>query len=1393
MKQRQWKRWTAALSAAAILLTPMATQAQSPDQETTQINHALTGTATANDTETNYWGADKAIDGIVNRDETNKQNQSRWSTNGARTFDQVAQKDKVLTVNMGSEQSFDQLVLEWERTNVTQFKIEAAGADQQYRTVYEKTDEAEISSLTTTIDLEQEETAQYVRLTVSGYTAGTIDWASVSLWELEILETVPVSEVGNEKPVVVPELAEWDGGKGDFTITDDTRLVVNPQYQTELQTAVTEFQADYKDVTGKTITVAEGTDPQAHDIYFTLGSSDTDLGEEGYLMKVTDSLTLEAVDAQGVYWGTRSVLQILSQNGDSIPQGTARDYPAYEVRGFMLDVGRKPISYEFLQTIVKEMAWYKMNDFQLHLNDNSFQKEYPNATVEIAKKAYSGFRLESTIKEGGLNQADLTSKDMYYTKDQMRSLIQECRALGIDIVPEFDTPAHSLALTKVRPDLIYEETLAGVDHLNLHTKYDETISFVQSIFNEYMTGANPVFDQDTIIHVGTDEYDEKYKEDFRKYTDDMLKFVQDSGRTVRLWGSLSMRPGSTPVRSEGVQMNVWNVGWANPNAMIQAGYDIINTDDTMLYIVPGVTRPGLVGPYYHDYLDTQWLYNNWNPTKFGSNVTVSADSEQLLGATFAVWNDKSGVHSNGITEQDIYDRFADALPALASKMWGKGKDLTYQELVAAVDEIGVAPNNNPTFQASSVDEQYLSYTFEPGQEAQDVTANGRDLTNLHNVETQYGTLKLLGDESYVETPLAKLGFGNTLEFDVTLTQEAQPGQILFEADSEYDTHDIRILDDGTLGYTTELYDYSFGYTLPVGKTVHLKVVSERENSALYVNGVRYDAVGRYSEEETGLNLTNIGYPSFVLPLQRIGSKTNAVVGLIDNVTVSVTPAVESKVESFSATSEYSGNPIANAFDGNTSTFWHSNWNPYEPLPASVTINLKGQQNVTGFTYLPRQDGNNNGQVTKYDLEYKVNADDAEWISLVKDGVWQANTQKKSATFEPVQASVIRFTAKAGTGDNANPAYACAAEFEVLCGDPVSTTLNMKAYADQGGTATVSPETATAGQSVTFTATAADGYRFDGWYSLTGEKVSDQATYTVEAQTSLTLVAKFQEDSGTETANKVLLQKTYDYAVTLSTEGVTDSAKVAFEKALTEAKNVLDNPNATQAEVNTAWDNLLEGIWGLGLTQGDKTMLEQLIAKADAMMADVDKYVDTNWQQLVDALAAAKKVAADGDAMDEDIQPAAEALLNAILAQRFKADKSILEDLITKAEGINLEGYTTESVATFRTALANAQAVMANADLSEDDQATVDAAVAALSDAMNGLTAGGAPETTDKPEASQAPETTDKPQSTEKPQATQKPENVPQTGDSAQLMVYVVALAAAAVLMGTTVVVRRRRS
>lgn len=204
------------------------------------------------------------------------------------------------------------------------------------------------------------------------------------------------------------------------------------------------------------------------------------------------------------------------------------------------------------------------------------------------------------------------------------------------------------------------------------------------------------------------------------------------------------------------------------------------------------------------------------------------------------------------------------------------------------------------------------------------------------------------------------------------------------------------------------------------------------------------------------------------------------------------------------------------------------------------------------------------------------------------------------------------------------------------------------------------------------------------------------------------------------SNKTLLQKTYDYAKNLSTEGVTDSAKAYFEKVLAEAEAVLNDGLADQETVNQAWDNLLEGIWGLNIVQGDKTMLEQLIAKADNMVANESKYVQDNWQQLVDALADAKAVMEDGDALEEDIQPVADALLDAILAQRYKANKANLEELIKKAEAIDLSKYTEESVAVFRAALNVANLVMDDMTLSEDDQSVVDNAEMKLRDAIENL-------------------------------------------------------------------------
>ena len=303
---------------------------------------------------------------------------------------------------------------------------------------------------------------------------------------------------------------------------------------------------------------------------------------------------------------------------------------------------------------------------------------------------------------------------------------------------------------------------------------------------------------------------------------------------------------------------------------------------------------------------------------------------------------------------------------------------------------------------------------------------------------------------------------------------------------------------------------------------------------------------------------------------------------------------------------------------------------------------------------------------------------------------------------------------------------------------------------------------------------------------------DAFTITTYRTSDISVVDTFTINR--ETANTSLLEYAYNYALEQDTTNLIPAVAEKFQAAMDNAKAVLDNANASQAEVDAAFDQLVEAIHMLSFTRGDKTMLEMLITRADGMMEDADKYVTDTWQQLVDALDKAKDVYADENAMTGDIQPVVDELLSAILAQRFKADKSILEDLVGQAEGMDLTGYTAESVAAFQKALSEAQAVMADESLSENDQKTVDNAVAALSAAMNGLTAEGDAQPSETPEASQKPEATEEPQATDKPQATQKPENsVPQTGDNAQMGLMFSVLVLSAAGMGAVVTLRKRRS
>lgn len=976
-------------------------------------------------------------------------------------------------------------------------------------------------------------------------------------------------EGDNAKPAVIPELAEWKGAKGgEFAVKDGSRIVVANKDKAALQRAATEFQKDYKDILGKDLQIVYADSANAGDFFFTLVEAGTGLKEEGYNLKIDDSVTVEAETSTGAYWATRSILQILKQTDGTIAKGEARDYPKYEVRGFMLDVARRPFSKKIVDEVAKTMSWYKMNDLQLHLNDNYiFLEEYTKAG-EDPMTAYEGFRLESNIKaDGNLNKVDLTSDDIYWTKDEMRSMIQDYREIGMNVVPEFDTPAHSLSFTKVRPDLRFGTSGRENDHFNLHDKYSDSLEFVTGLWDEYLKGDNPVFDQGTTVNVGTDEYDGRYAEQFRQFTDDLLAHVQENGNQVRLWGSLSMRKGNTPVRSEDVQMNIWNDGWANPKEMYKEGYDLIDMNDGTVYIVPAAG-------YYGDYLNKQHLYSNYDPAK---RMGVPVGSEQTLGGAYAIWNDMVDKKANGLSEMEIYDRFNDAAPFYASSLWGD-EEKTYAEATEVSEAVGEAPRTNAYDKVDSKGDTIVSYDFDEG--LNDESGNGYDAKDAVNAKVEDKAFVLNGKESYVSTPLDRVGPGKELSFDITMKKPGMPGEILFEADAEYGTYDIRIMEDGTLGFTREGYDYSFGYKLPVNQKVSLTIRTDGDVTSLIADGKKYSATGSYTYEGD-LKASNISRASLSLPTERIGSKTNAVNAVIDNIVLTskvvkedlTEGVIDSKDFTVTADNENSDGKITNALDNNISTIWHTQWSPdKKPLPAVITIDMKKNYDINGFYYMPRQTGNN-GYILEYTLEYQDAS--GNWQKAVDKGTWASNGSEKNVRFKPINTSKLRLTVTKGQND-----FGSAAEFKVLGGteDLTKVPLRISAYVEGNGTASVSKNEIIKGEEVTFTAETKNGSTFVGWYDVLGNEVSKEASYKVIPEDNLTLIAKFEGGEKPvdpeNPVDKSALEKYYNECVAYYKENdyTVDSWKV-YEAALANAKAVLDDKDATVEEIKEATEKL----------------------------------------------------------------------------------------------------------------------------------------------------------------------------------------------------------------------------
>ena len=623
----------------------------------------------------------------------------------------------------------------------------------------------------------------------------------------------------NPKPFVVPELKQWTGKDGNFTPGKDTRIVCTSQ-NPELLRIARMFADDYQQMFGQTLSVAQGK-ATSGDFVLSL-SADKKLGEEGYAIKITDRVAISAPTPTGLYWSTRTLLQLAEQNQErSLPQGTIRDYPDYPLRGFMIDCGRKFIPMAYLQDLVKIMAYYKMNTLHVHLNDNGFKQYFEHNW----DKTYAAFRLESETYPG------LTARDGSYSKKEFIDFQKQAASNFVEIIPEIDVPAHSLALTHYKPEIGSKEY--GMDHLDLFKP--ETYEFVDALFKEYLEGDNPVF-VGKRVHIGTDEYSNAKKdvvEKFRAFTDHYIRFVEGFGKQAVVWGALSHAKGDTPVKSENVVMNAWYNGYADPATMIKDGYQLISIPDGLVYIVP---KAG----YYYDYLNEPYLYKEWTPAHIGKAV-FDEKHPSILGGMFAIWNDHVG---NGISVKDIHHRIFSPLQTLSVKMWtGAQTGIPYETFNEKRALLSEAPGVNQLARIGKKPELvYERSTVAPGSTS-----------------------------DYPE-----IGYNYTVSFDITGAKESE-GTELFRSPNAvfYLSDPIR----GMMGFARDGYLNTFPYKVNPGEKATIQIEGNNCSTTLRVNGKVVDEMNTqklyFNAGKDSMNYVR----TLVFPLEKAGNFNSKVQNL----------------------------------------------------------------------------------------------------------------------------------------------------------------------------------------------------------------------------------------------------------------------------------------------------------------------------------------------------------------------------------------------------------------------------------------------------------------------------------------------------------------------------------
>ena len=424
------------------------------------------------------------------------------------------------------------------------------------------------------------------------------------------------------------------------------------------------------------------------------------IANEGYKYKASSSggVKLQYKEETGAFRAFQAITELVMKSSAAsgkhrkLPYGEGIDYPNFEDRRFMIDVGRAYMPVDMIIAFIEKMSLHRLNQLQIHLNDD-FRIHGNSAVSAIgASKIRGAFRLAN--ERPGLAPAAEDRTPYVYTHADWRKIEDAAARNGVIIIPEFNSPGHSAAWYQDRAGTGISFRTHSCGHncriidVNGDSSRNAAIKYMVSLMLSYRHWFDSGY-----IHMGGEESGKNTGTNVRKYLNTMYERLDNPNKSrdgfdvgydrIEVWTD----GWDGKHWQSGLNKGLYAVHWIDTMTSVRTNrhgkwIDLTGDNDGGFYYVPGSDGWNRIG--IDPELGYRFRYNQRVSRWVQASTSSRSNPPRGLGG--ALWNDFTQTFYTGHKMYDMMNAGSrNSIPALGLLNWhghirdGDGNLVAYED------------------------------------------------------------------------------------------------------------------------------------------------------------------------------------------------------------------------------------------------------------------------------------------------------------------------------------------------------------------------------------------------------------------------------------------------------------------------------------------------------------------------------------------------------------------------------------------------------------------------------------------------------------------------------------------------------------------------------------------